>query len=102
MEQSLIVTAASDGIRSLLEKVLVTAKDGAITISNQDGRTLHLTITETRADLRAPSGSGGVILAEDEFANLIEFIEGVAYGTVIVKIHQRKIIGVEKNEKFKL
>jgi hypothetical protein len=87
---------------SKLKKLLADAKNGAVTISRQDGRTLHLTITETRDGLRLDGGTRGVAVTEEEFLRLLQYVESVKYGTVVVKIQDGRITGVEKNEKIKL
>ena len=87
---------------SKLKKLLTEAKNGAITISRQDGRTLHLTITETNDGLGPGSAGCGVVITEDEFYTLLQHIKSVKYGTVVVKIKDKKIVGVEKNKTIKL
>jgi hypothetical protein len=102
MERTVITETDSD-FESRLKCLLAEARDGAITVSNQDGRALHLTVTETHSGLDPPGDKGkGVPLTEAEFHTLLEHIKSVRYGTVIVKIQAEKIIGVEKNEKIKL
>jgi hypothetical protein len=87
---------------SKLKKLLADAKTGAVTISRQDGRTLHLTITETRDGLRLDGGVRGVAVTEEDFSGLLQYVESVKYGTVVIKIQEGKITGIEKNEKIKL
>jgi hypothetical protein len=98
-----VITETDSDFESRLKYLLAEARDGAITVSNQDGRALHLTVTETHSGLGPPGDKGtGVPLTEAEFRTLIKHIKSVRYGTVVVKIQAGKIIGVEKNEKIKL
>jgi hypothetical protein len=97
-----VITETDKNFESKLKYLLAEAADGAITVSNQDGRALHLTVTETHAGL-SPGGKGrGVPLTAAEFHTLLDHIKSVRYGTVVVKIQAGKITGVEKNEKIKL
>jgi hypothetical protein len=85
-----------------LKETLRNAKDGAVMVSIQDGKQLHLTITEKYTELTRQVDGGKVTISNDEFNYLIQFIQSVRFGTVIVKIQNSKISEVEKNEKFKL
>lgn len=108
MEPKLFLSEG-DGFAKLLRKLLSRQKDGAIIISKQDGKVLHLTLNETHADLRgcteqASQGAGEKTvtrISDGELKTLLKFIACVKYGTVIVKIQNSKIAGVEKNEKIK-
>ena len=47
------------------------------------------------------SDSGKVILSEKDFRVLVEYLDGIRFGSVTINIRDGKVVGIEKNEKIR-
>jgi hypothetical protein len=93
-----------------LKVQLKRAVDGSITVSKQNGKITHLTVTES-LDTGISRVTGAALpqadakrsdFSESGFVRLLSYINGVKYGAVVIKIKNSQIAGVEKNESIKL
>ncbi|MDR3289457.1 MAG: YezD family protein [Peptococcaceae bacterium] len=95
-----------DFIREQLSRL----RNGVITISKQNGKVMHLTLTESQSNLRAykehvaakAAGVGGTVVSDAELQDILEVLGGVKYGTVVLRLQDGQIIGVETNESVKM
>ncbi|MDR1629508.1 MAG: YezD family protein [Oscillospiraceae bacterium] len=106
MERRQISEDKTDFARFVREQ-LSQSSDGAITVSKQAGKVSHLTLTQSRASPRKTQEDtgqrkNGVLISDEELLDILADIDSVEYGTVILRLQNSKIIGVEKNESIKL
>jgi hypothetical protein len=94
----------------LLQDFLGQIEDGAITITKQENKIVQVTATELYGSLQAGRASAAdgrnkkrrAAVCEYDFALLLEFLDGISFGTVTLRMKAAQIVGVEKNEKIKL
>jgi hypothetical protein len=94
----------------LLQDRLSRIEDGAVIITKQDNRIVQVTSTELYSNLQAGKASAADVhnkkrkaaVCQYDFALLLEFLDGIRFGTVTLHIKCTQIVGVEKNEKIKL
>ncbi|MDR1765667.1 MAG: YezD family protein [Lachnospiraceae bacterium] len=98
-----VVAKGRPDFAGVLKEAIAKVTDGAVTVSKQDGRALYLTLTRTQG---RPFGEfrsvNRHLVPETELACLLHMIDGVRYGTVVLRMQDGRIVGLEKNEKIKL
>ncbi|MDR0570380.1 MAG: YezD family protein [Clostridiales Family XIII bacterium] len=93
----------------IIRERLRQTKDGAITISKQNGKVMHLTLTESQENLKGyrkraadkATAGGGLSVANEELEDIVALVDSVRYGTVVLRLKGSRIVGVEKNESVK-
>lgn len=93
---------SSGSIQELIENHLKSLVDGQLTVSIQDGKVLHLTVTNLAPTLNEVSNTEVTEIDQNDLIKIEGHINSLRYGTIVIKLRDRKIIGIEKNEKIKL
>jgi hypothetical protein len=86
---------------------LKRAENGSVTVSKQNGKITHLTVTEnlvtgTAAPALPQADTKRHLLSDGEFEKVLSYINGIKYGAIVIKIKNSQISEVEKNESIKL
>ncbi|MDR3258633.1 MAG: YezD family protein [Fusobacteriaceae bacterium] len=87
--------------------------NGSVSIIVQDGHVIQLNVQQHYNCFPIPSQKGNVetsniddsddvVLNDEDFSTLLQYLEQVKYGSVILIIESSKVVGIEKNEKLKL
>jgi hypothetical protein len=64
-------------------------------ISSNPRRVMTMAVKDIVGD------SGKVILSEKDFRVLVEYLDGIRFGSVTINIRDGKVTGIEKNEKIR-
>ncbi|MDR1778201.1 MAG: YezD family protein [Clostridiales Family XIII bacterium] len=92
-------------VKNLVSKV----ENGSVTFSKQDGEVMRVTAGETHLGfdnfsdyVNTKEEHPRTILPDSDLYALLAYLEGVRYGTVSIRIQDARIVGIEKNETYKV
>jgi hypothetical protein len=97
-----------------LKEQLREVCNGSLSIIVQDGHVIQLNVqqhyncfpisSQKKRGCASDVGEaeGDMVLNDEDFSNLLQYLEQVKYGSVMLIIEGSKVIGIEKNEKRKL
>jgi hypothetical protein len=94
----------------LLKNLLSKTKNGSVTITKQNGEVMYLTVGETHLSFEnfneyagnATDGNAAMVVESGDLSAFLTYLDRVKFGAVSIKIQDSRIIGVEKNETYKI